>query len=1190
MRTFWEFLVFELRYQFKQPVFYIGTALFFLMTFGAVTSDTISIGGGIGSLNRNAPYVIMQILTVMSVIGVFTSTAIVANSTYRDIEHNMQSVFFSTPITKGSYLFGRFWGACIASILIFTGVVFAFIIGSLMPWLEPDRIGPFSAAPYAYSMFMLVVPNLLVTGALFFSLAAITRSMLYTYAGLVGFFVAYAVSQVLLQDIQNETIASLLDPFGISALTIATRYWTVFEKNTMVGPTTGVLLYNRLIWLSLAAIVLFLTYKRFRFTATSGKAKKKKLDVELPEDTQPAVRTVAVVQDFSLGASVRQYLRQTQLEFTGILKSLPFLVILALGVFNCIGGASVTEELYGTPVYPVTHLMLNLVDGNFLVFAFLILTLYSGELTWKERSLNLAGVMDAMPVRDWVPWASKLSALILVLITLLIAAMLTTMSIQMYYGYTNFQLGLYLKGLFLVVGLPFILIGVLAYFFQTIINNKFIGFLLMVVFFISRFAFNGLHWEHVLYQYAAIPDSAYSDMNGYGHFVKPIFWVTLYWAFGALILTALIHLFRMRGSESSFRLRMRIAKQRLKFGSKLALATGILGMLLTGAYIFYNTNVLNQYVTTDKLEDLRAEYEKKYEKYENIAMPRITSVFANVDIDPENRSVKIRGSYHLENKTQEPIKTIHVSLNKDVQIEKLELAGGKLESSDKTHGYHIYRLTTPLKTGEKLKLDYVLIIENRGFPNSRSNTKLVYNGTFFNSNDYFPHLGYFRDFQLVDPSKRKKYGLPPVERLPKIDDENARRDNALSRESDWMDFETVVSTSPDQIAIAPGYLQKEWTENGRRYFHYKMDSPILAFWSYLSARYAVKRDRWNDVAIEIYYDPAHPYNVDRMIAASKKSLDYFTTNFGPYQHKQVRIIEFPRYERFAQSFPNTIPFSESIGFIARISKPEDIDYVTYVTAHEIAHQWWAHQVIGANQQGSTMLVESMSQYSALMVMEKEFGSDQMKKFLKYELNRYLSGRGAELVEEQPLMLVEDQPYIHYAKGSLTLYALRDWIGEKNLNQALSLYIKDKKFQQPPYTNSREMISYIARAVPSEKTGILKDLFETITLYDLKTTDVQSKRRSDGKYDVSFNVEAHKFRADGKGKETETTMNDWIDVGVLGAKQKNGAEKVIALEKKQIHSGQMKFEFVVNEPPEKAGIDPLNKMIDRNPDDNTKPAS
>jgi aminopeptidase N len=478
-------------------------------------------------------------------------------------------------------------------------------------------------------------------------------------------------------------------------------------------------------------------------------------------------------------------------------------------------------------------------------------------------------------------------------------------------------------------------------------------------------------------------------------------------------------------------------------------------------------------------------------------------------------------------------------------------------------------------------------VETRGFPNSRFNTRLVRNGTFFNSYDYFPHLGYVSNFQLIDPSKRKKHGLPPVERLPKIDDESARSNNALSAEADWLDFETIVSTSPDQIAIAPGYLQREWTENGRRYFHYKMDSPILSFWSYLSAEYAVKRDRWKDVAIEIYYDPAHPYNVDRMIEASKKSLDYFTANLGPYQHKQVRIIEFPRYARFAQSFPNTIPFSESIGFIARIKKPEDIDYVTYVTAHEIAHQWWGHQVVGANQQGSTMLIESMSQYSALMVMEKLYGAQQMRRFLKYELDRYLSGRGTELVEELPLLLVEDQSYIHYSKGSLCFYALRDLIGEDSLNRALALYVKDKKFQQPPYTNSRELLSYIQEAVPEEKSGIINDLFETITIYDLKTTNVRSKRQSDGKYEVQMEIEARKYRSDGKGKETETPMNDWIDLGVLGKKKENGEDNILALRKERVASGKQQVQFLVEQEPETAGIDPLNKMIDRNPDDNTR---
>ena len=103
-----------------------------------------------------------------------------------------------------------------------------------------------------------------------------------------------------------------------------------------------------------------------------------------------------------------------------------------------------------------------------------------------------------------------------------------------------------------------------------------------------------------------------------------------------------------------------------------------------------------------------------------------------------------------------------------------------------------------------------------------------------------------------------------------------------------------MSTEEDQIAIAPGYLQKEWKEGGRHYFNYKMDVPILNFFAFQSARYAVKKDQWRDVAIEVYYQPGHEYNLERMIAGVKASLDYYTAAFGPYQHKQFRIIETPK--------------------------------------------------------------------------------------------------------------------------------------------------------------------------------------------------------------------------------------------------------------------------------------------------------
>src|SRR5690625_5353616 len=166
------------------------------------------------------------------------------------------------------------------------------------------------------------------------------------------------------------------------------------------------------------------------------------------------------------------------------------------------------------------------------------------------------------------------------------------------------------------------------------------------------------------------------------------------------------------------------------------------------------------------------------------------------------------------------------------------------------------------------------------------------------------------------------------------------------------------------------------------------DQKILNFFAYNSGTYEVERDTWEDIDIEIYYNKKHQYNEDRMVNDLKKSFDYFTKEFGPYQFKQARIIEFPNtHGSFAQSFANTIPFSESIGFIADVDDEDEdgVDYPFAITSHELAHQWWAHQVIGANVKGATMLSESLSEYSSLKVLEHEYGQGQMRKFLKESL-------------------------------------------------------------------------------------------------------------------------------------------------------------------------------------------------------------
>src|SRR5688500_7915060 len=266
---------FELQYQLKAPLFYILFVVYFLLTFGAVTSDAVTIGGAVGAVNRNAPFVIMQFLLVMSVFGVLTTTAFVANSVHRDFEMGTDSLFFSFPMKKWQYLGGRFVGSFIVAMLVYLGVVFAIMIGSLMPWIEKERLGPFELWPYIFSTFVMVLPNLLLCGAIFFAVAALTRSLMATYASVVAFFVAYGIAGSLLGDIENERLGSLLDPFGFTAFGVATRYWTVFDKNTKLLPIDGVFLWNRILWMTVATAILLFAWWKFEFTTGTRKAKKK---------------------------------------------------------------------------------------------------------------------------------------------------------------------------------------------------------------------------------------------------------------------------------------------------------------------------------------------------------------------------------------------------------------------------------------------------------------------------------------------------------------------------------------------------------------------------------------------------------------------------------------------------------------------------------------------------------------------------------------------------------------------------------------------------------------------------------------------------------------------------------------------------------------------------------------------------
>lgn len=1178
---------FELRRRLKMISTYIYAAILFaaglfLMLSAAGMFKGVSVATGSERIYANSPHTVFGTMNVIALLGLFTVAAIFGQAAYQDFGHGTWMIIFTKNVRKGPYLLGRFLGAFAFSAVLFLaiGVGQAFGAG-VAQLIDPAQLGAHRVDVYLWPYVVSVWPMLFFCGAVFFCLAALSRHMAPVYVGVVVMVLGYLVLSTALGDVQNKALGAMADPFGFLAFDVITRYWTPAERNRDLVPFTGYLLGNRVLWTAVGAALLALTVNRFRTTVDEQKGKG-----SVEDDEKAPAGAIPVVQAAPTTASwVRTALSSAWLQFRDVLRSPVYWSFVVAGLTFVLIGILVAKEIYGTATLPVTYQVLELAGGTFGLFTLITLTFYAGELVWRERDASVSDIVDASRVPTWVTFVSKVGALWLVAGSLQIVVGLAALSSQVFRGYFAIEPRLYLTELFVFGFLQDVFLCVLAITAQVLIDQKYLGHAVMVLYYVSQAVTRYLGVEERLLRFGSEPGIQYSDMNGYGHWVGAAMLYRGYWYSFCAALLAVVFLFVVRGREASWKQRLATARSRITRGWVAATVTFALVAAGIGGYLLYETRVRHRYVTEKDGERLRAEYEKKYKPtWGSRAQPRIVDADVNVDVFPYEAvpRLTVAGTYTVENKTSEPIAQVMMALPDDAKIRSLSLGSATKPSvHDEKNGLFIFELTPPLAPGDKTPLAFDLEFSSDQIVHGRRRHDVVANGTFFN-NFNLPIIGYSEDSELTDDGDRKSYGLPPKERMADRDDVKARQNNYIRKDSDFVTFRATVSTVPDQLAIAPGYLEKEWTEGGRRYFRYVMDQPILNFFSVLSARYEVKRDKWNDVNLEIYYHHSHTANLDRMMQSMKDALAYCTDAFGPYQHRQARILEFPRYEMFAQSFPNTIPYSEGIGFIARVrdGNPDDLDYPYYVTAHEIAHQWWAHQVVGGNVQGATMTSESMAQYSALMVMKKRYGPTKMKRFLKYELDRYLMGRVTERKKELPLARNENQMYIHYQKGSLAMYALQDFIGEERVNAGLKKYVEAMKFKGPPYTNSTELLSYLRAETPDEYKYLIDDLFETITLYDNRTESASMKKNAAGGWDVTMKVKAVKYRSDDKGEQTELDFDDYMDVGAL-----NEDGEAIFLEKRKVKKGESEISFTVPARPAKVGIDPMNKLVDRSGDDN-----
>ena len=1177
----------EIRYTLSFPLSYLSLLIFILFFTFIYSRGEVIVNTLMEEEWANSPHAITAYLIFFTLIGLVVALPIFNNAAHREQQNQFSEILFTTPISKFDFFFGRFAGAfCLLLIPAFSVILINITgvkIGAWRGAILPEELGPFQPHIFLNAYAYFVLPNILIAGSFIFGLVTLFKKTGYAILGAVLLLACYLLASFGLQaDFEGLSLAALVDPFGEVAFNLDTRYQTAAERNTSPVVLAGHLIRNRVLWLSLATAFLVFAYQQFSFQIKKGKGKKEVLHSQ-------GINLFSLYPPFPKintqhKVSWLHFRSFFKTQFIQSISSPVFRLLLLFLCFMVVVDFVSRQPDYGVPNLPLTYILIEHIRDYDLMLVVLLIYL-SGEMVWNNRQAGIEEVIDVSPFQTRTAVFAKSAAVWSAILFAYSLLFLTGIGIQFSKGYFSIDLLHYLTELFAQIA-PFILfLTAFSVFIHNLINHKFLAYAIIILIFISqRLLVNYMDWESNLLQLGRNGSYIFSDLNRYGPFLKTNLWFNAYWSLWALLLLVISSLAWIRGKE------IRLL-QRLRFASiswtpafaKLTLGLLILWTAATG-FIFYNTKILNQYSTSLQTHALREQYERLYKKYEYKPLPQITKAQFFVDFFPEKRQLQSKALLRIKNQTDQPIDSLFFSIrnanNRNNWETVLNIPDAKLVLDDQHLGFQIYALKQSFFPGDSLEIETQANYTPKGFENEVSNTSVLSNGSFLHHARILPQIGYRKTFEIRDQKTRQEKGLPPYVGVPDLtggDCQHHCTHNYLTDQHSWVKTETFLSTSLDQTALSSGELISQWSEGGRNYFHYRLDQPSLLFIPFISARYEVSKRQWHGISLEVYHDPKHDYNIEVMLDEMENAMEYYTTHFGPYFHKHVRIVEFPQYGDYAQAFPGIMPYSESRGFILDFDRERDNNPIASTVGHEIGHQWWGHQMVSADMQGSQMLTESFAEYSSLMIMKKNVGIERMIDFLKYDYDRYLWRRTWTQKQELPLYKVDDQPYVYYRKGSVVLYTLSELIGEEAVNRSLRNFLNEYRYQPPPYPRSIDYLKHLEKEIPDSLQYLITDLFYDVTFYDQSITKATFQKLTAGKYQLDLEINAAKIKIDELGKEQEVPMNDWFEIGIYSESSNKLPRQI---EKRKLSSGKHQLSFVLDFPPEKVMIDPRLLFFDR----------
>lgn len=1166
-------LGFEARYYSRQLLFWVAALVFLVL--GMVT-----IQGEFGGpeVYKNSPYANTTILAILSLLAIFVTTLFCAAFVLRDHNTRMDTLVFSTCITRLQYFSIRFAGFLFAVIILFALMATGMIIG--MGLIAPDRAGPFHIWFYLQPLLVMAVPNALFCCSIVFAVTLLTRSTRAVYATGVLIFMLYMTVSILGQSplmarstlpFDNDRLwPFLIDPFGITVFLTQTREWVPAQRNQQLFTLQGAFLLNRLLWVAVSLLILASSFLRFRFR--SGQSYRGKQKKETTRRSGAVYRPVAVHYQ-SLLYSGRVVYSQFLLNTKSLFRQIPFIVMMALWVF--LYAIDLFESAFSGP-YGIKFYANSGYIAEYLLStrpALLLLVFYAGELINKEHSSRMEGLIFSTPAPTRLLWLAKagaLAALIMLLLTLHIA---TGIGVQMAAGGTDIQWSVYLS-LYYYAGLPLLLFAILILFVQTLTRNVYVGMLL------SLLALGVILYGRMpgdLSRYAVFPALSYRDMNGWGYYTSAFNWLMLYWLSCATVLAILAASLWQGGAAIGFRKRWRNLFRQLS--GKLAIAL----LIAAGCWIglgFYIANSGNQLSTARNSKNSlnwRYEYERKYKPLASMIQPVITAVKMETDVFPEQGSYEVKGNYSYKNVSAQSISELWLGVDPEIDSVQLIIPDADPVVTDQTFRQYRYKLRQPLAPGEVRNLQFTIKRLPSHFRPFNSEHSIVSNGSYVELEKYVPSFGYNDRLEIDDESLRKRWGLTPQNTLPGVD--------SLYR---LIDFESTISTSADQQIVTTGILEKEWIANGRHYFHYRSSQPMSFMFAFSSARYAIKEEMYRGRKFRVYYHPGHIYNTGAMMQALKDAVDYGDTHFSPYPLSQISLAEIPYYPGSATAYPGALFSTEKFNFMADFRDSSIFNSTYATTAHEVAHQWWAQQLAPLPVPGRATLTESLAKYTEAVVVANRFGAVYLRPYFEKD-NQYYFAMRTSTDEEMPLAHTNGQSFVAYQKGGLSFYMLKEMLGQDKFEAALRQLL-----QQHGKGHTKAVVgdftALLLEAAAPEQQQFIRQTLNEVASYNNTLQVLSCQQQPDGRYQLQVELTVNQQNRVGKQQQPAPPVL-WLPLTVWAVPEDQWQKdtRPLVLQWVYIDKKTTRITLMTDQKPAVVAIDPYTYVLDEDLSDNIKKA-